>query len=671
MIFIHHFEGLYDPVVSVTSHKLSSATGAESSRYKGIPSQEKIPFADGATSLEPGGVLPPMPGDDPGGFDKLEQPRGMSTPDQGKRPGLTRGRSQSGSCRRSGGRQSVQTPPSQNYHQSPPPHTQDSIPNAPGAPVSFPGPSPQYLVASSYDPRSNYGGQYTMPSQSPLGMVHPPSQFPYTHTFHPGNLPSPQDPIIQPLNMRPGFQPILQPNGPVYSYQRHSPESAPSSHSFPGGYQHSQVAPSPPPMSPMSTPNSGAPLGPPHAASFGSGGQFHSMPFSGTLPPAQYPPFGSQPSFPPPTSMYQYSPPTYPHRFVSTPSDLPESQGTWWYLPAGAPPPSHPFEQAQPSYQSHYPMGYSRRHDEAPYSPAGPGHSASAPPAMYQSASVRSAVQPGSRNDHAISSSSAVYEGTSPVPTNQRESNLLPISTMKPAVDRTVVRRPYHPNPPAQRSEWVMWAGNVPSDAGHDELWRFFKQPRSRNSTRSASPERGSSDESLYDGVSSIFLISRSNCAFVNFDSEAHLHSAIQHFNGKMLRPNDPRCPRIVCRVRRKDDDLKAGVGGQRGMGIHTRWIKEKGHTEATDSPATLSTPESTSLPPAEQLGPLMAAMSLSSDEGRPPARTKQSSSGSYASTNSSILTRHFPKRYFILKSLTQVSGLVFDYHYAIHGVEV
>jgi RNA recognition motif-containing protein len=159
-------------------------------------------------------------------------------------------------------------------------------------------------------------------------------------------------------------------------------------------------------------------------------------------------------------------------------------------------------------------------------------------------------------------------------------------------------------------------------------------------------------DDSLYDGVSSIFLISRSNCAFVNFDTEAHLNSAIKRFNGKPLRPNDTRCPRLVCRVRRKDDDLKAGVGGQRGMGIHTRWIKEKAPKVTVDdtSPSTSETASS-----ADQLGPVMAAMSLYSDEEHSTARKKQSSSGSYASTNSSILTRYFPKRYFILKSLTQV----------------
>ncbi|KAF8169871.1 hypothetical protein K438DRAFT_1982995 [Mycena galopus ATCC 62051] len=43
--------------------------------------------------------------------------------------------------------------------------------------------------------------------------------------------------------------------------------------------------------------------------------------------------------------------------------------------------------------------------------------------------------------------------------------------------DRPVVRRAYHPNPPPTRSDWVTWAGNILSDAVHDELWRFFTPP--------------------------------------------------------------------------------------------------------------------------------------------------------------------------------------------------
>ena len=81
-------------------------------------------------------------------------------------------------------------------------------------------------------------------------------------------------------------------------------------------------------------------------------------------------------------------------------------------------------------------------------------------------------------------------------------------------------------------------------------------------------------------GVSSVFLIARSNCAFVNYTTEAHLLSAVAHFNGIQLRTGDSRCPRLVCRVRGKDEDQRAGAGGQRGMGMHVWWIKEQEERE-------------------------------------------------------------------------------------------
>lgn len=599
-----------------------------------------------------------MPGDDSRGFDRSERHRTMSASDQGKRPGLTRGRSHSGSSRRQGGRQTAQV---QSTHY-PPPNPQESMHHLPGTPVGFQG-SSQYQgsTSSPYDHRANYGGQYTMPPQSPMSMGHTPTQYPYAPGFHPGGLHGPQDPNMLTPSVHPGYQQMLQPHGPVYP-PYHSPEGASSSHSFPGAYSHSHVTPSPPPISSVSAQSPG-PVGIPHSTSFGSPGQFHSLQFSGTISSTPYSSYTSQPFLSSaPIYQSQYAPSPYPPQSFSPPNSDPEGRGTWWYLPRGVPPPSRPFEGVQPPYQAHYPMGYShvgRRDSDASYSPTGPrppAPPASTPPVMYPPAPVRSGAQQGSRSEQAApSSSSAANERASPVLTDPAESGVSATASQKPAAEHVVIRRHYHPNPPAQRSEWVMWAGNVPSDTVHDELWRFFKQPPSGRSTRSASPERGFSndmDDSLYDGVSSIFLISRSNCAFVNFDTEAHLNSAIKRFNGKPLRPNDTRCPRLVCRVRRKDDDLKAGVGGQRGMGIHTRWIKEKAPKVTVDdtSPSTSETASS-----ADQLGPVMAAMSLYSDEEHSTARKKQSSSGSYASTNSSILTRYFPKRYFILKSLTQV----------------
>ena len=225
-----------------------------------------------------------------------------------------------------------------------------------------------------------------------------------------------------------------------------------------------------------------------------------------------------------------------------------------------------------------------------------------------------------------------------------------------------------------------MWAGNVPSDATHDELWRFFNNAGSPvpsadsaqdPSSAAASSTAPSAPGQSQGGVLSIFLIQRSNCAFVNFQTEAHLHAAIAYFNGKPLRPLDPRCPRLVCRVRGREDDLKAGVGGQRGAGIHVRWIKDQRQKQAENavarltgspepSPSEKSAASAASSATSDAAG-MMASLSLSSDDeghGRKWRKQAQhsSSSGSYASTNSSLLSQYFPKRYFILKSLTQVS---------------
>lgn len=267
-------------------------------------------------------------------------------------------------------------------------------------------------------------------------------------------------------------------------------------------------------------------------------------------------------------------------------------------------------------------------------------------------------------------------------------------------VTSPATRRPWHPNPPVARSEWVMWVGNVPSDATHDELWTFFNQD---TTAREPAVTVGSGRTLLHPaptgpsesgdatagetahGVSSVFLISRSNCAFVNYEEEQFLSRAVTFFNGRPLRPNDPRCPRLVCRVRRKDDDLRAGVGGQRGMGLHARWIQEQERRAGEDGPSTSGTGQadvdgvdgvggvddpatspSTYLGPASSSGSSPPALAAADDGPKLPgdvagvverekgtAGARHSGSGS---TSSSLLARNFPKRYFILKSLTQVS---------------
>ncbi|KAI0821953.1 YT521-B-like domain-containing protein [Trametes gibbosa] len=323
--------------------------------------------------------------------------------------------------------------------------------------------------------------------------------------------------------------------------------------------------------------------------------------------------------------------------------------------------PAAPIHPASPAHQSDPSPGPSPPVGHVPYSP---------PP------STPSQAQYGHLIPH---QSPPLPRGRPP---EQDPSTMSPESLSSRLVDERPppARRPYHPNPPAHRSEWVMWTGNVPTDATHDELWRFFNSPPSPGSsvgptsTQSApagpvgSTATGSSTastESLYGGVSSIFLITRSNCAFVNFQSEAHLQAAIKHFNGLPLRPNDVRCPRLVCRVRAREDDLKAGVGGQRGSGVHVRWVRDKREKEKEreaarrQSMSSSSDRVTTSSSSPTDAANMIGGLSLSSDDeaGRGHRRKPEphsSSSGSYASTNSSILVAHFPKRYFILKSLTQ-----------------
>lgn len=66
----------------------------------------------------------------------------------------------------------------------------------------------------------------------------------------------------------------------------------------------------------------------------------------------------------------------------------------------------------------------------------------------------------------------------------------------------------------------------------------------------------------------------RSQCAFLNVDTEAHLLHTIAHAHGATLRTHDSKCKPFVCRIRRVEDDAKSGVGAQRGGGLHRAWVQ-------------------------------------------------------------------------------------------------
>ncbi|KAI0039786.1 hypothetical protein FA95DRAFT_1503717 [Auriscalpium vulgare] len=438
----------------------------------------------------------------------------------------------------------------------------------------------------------------------------------------------------------------MQQHTPVYQFQGHSQEGASTSqHPFTSSASHHPSPPPHPPLSPLQ-----------QVSASTSGAARHASPYVppqggysqlGYPTPSQYG-YASPSSFGPSSSLY---PPQYGAYSQSYGTSDQDGQGTWWYLPPGGPTTTS-YEGMQPPfpYGINYPPMASHDGETYGHSPSSPHPAASTPaspsharppnPSRFGgSSSQLSVAGPSSVRPVSASSAAPVRTAENPEPSTAGES------------ERHPSRRPYHPNPPAHRSEWVMWAGNVPSDATHDELWRFFNQPLSRSA--STEPGTSTSPEDISDGVVSIFLISRSNCAFVNFESERHLNAATVRFNGVPLRPADPRCPRLVCRIRRQTDDLRAGVGGQRGIGMHTKWIKEQrekakqagGHS---DTASAMTTPE--------ELGQGLLKLSLSDDDNprNRNATSHSNSSGSFASTTSSVMARYFPRRYFILKSLTQ-----------------
>ena len=333
----------------------------------------------------------------------------------------------------------------------------------------------------------------------------------------------------------------------------------------------------------------------------------------------------------------------------------------WYYGPSS---PTDTIIRGDPMQaQQHYPMNHSRpqtqrlRRDSNTLGAQSTGSDRLPSPSLRPSSCSIAATT--SRNTISPATGNApeqISVQSSPKMDTHHLSNTLAGSASR-AHNRPTARRHYHPNPPPDRSEWVMWVGNVPNDATHDELWRFLKH--------SAPVSSGSEGSGVEDsGVISIFLISRSNCAFANYQSGDDLNRAISQFSGRKLRPHDRRCPQLVCRARRKEDDLRAGVGTQRGMGVHAHYVKNvlrKGSESLTASEETTSSkrrrsnpPKMSDLPPAPLAPRDEESPKLDTVEGATPKVPTRSPS-SYASTSSSFFARHFPKRFFILKSLTRV----------------
>ncbi|KAK4046725.1 hypothetical protein OIO90_006456 [Microbotryomycetes sp. JL221] len=194
-----------------------------------------------------------------------------------------------------------------------------------------------------------------------------------------------------------------------------------------------------------------------------------------------------------------------------------------------------------------------------------------------------------------------------------------------------------------ERTTYAMWVGNIPTDSSEQELWSFF-------STRPPLPKRPGGL-----GLQSIHLIARSQCAFLNLDSEDHLFHMITQSHGTMLRPNDNRCKPLVCRVRRTEDDAKSGVGAQRGGGLHKAWVKKNGieNDGLTNEVTPFDTDTDESMVARGVTSSLDTETRIQVGHELESERDSIESTGS-GSTDSGFFSKHFPKRYFILKSHNQ-----------------
>lgn len=448
----------------------------------------------------------------------------------------------------------LQTPPAPAFQQriSPPqPQDNSQLPSNP-APNFYRNPSPHYQPHSPYMQRPGYPGPHYAgtPQQQPM-MIHSPHHYPFPHL---PTATSPDSSIPSMAYSQPSMLPMLSQHGQIYSYSAPSPDSGQPQHSYgtaaatPNMSMYSQPLDpsSPAPHSPLSPGQGSNPPPLNRQSSFVGQTGYQHMGYSTAAPAYVPPPFGTAQSIY--SSPYQ---PPYPQSYA--PSAEQDASGAWWYLPPGTTG-SMPYENMQGSFpygMSYQPQNLHEVEGATGSSSAFPtSPSASRPPASFSGpAGTHGREPPFSRSHTAPQGSSVPSAAEQPQPPGPTA----PVGEVRPHPGR----KSYHPNPPAQRSEWVMWAGNVPSDATQEELWRFFSQqtvPGRRPLPESAS---GANVESVSGGVSSIFLISRSNCAFVNFETEQHLEAATIRFNGQPLRPADPRCPRLVCRIRRLVRSMK------------------------------------------------------------------------------------------------------------------
>lgn len=168
-----------------------------------------------------------------------------------------------------------------------------------------------------------------------------------------------------------------------------------------------------------------------------------------------------------------------------------------------------------------------------------------------------------------------------------------------------------------KRSGYAIWVGNIPMGASIEQLKDHFSHDATRE-------------------IESVFLMSKSNCAFVNYKTQAACHAAVERFNHSLFG-----CVRLLCRLRRDTTSFNDAPRSP---------VDSKIGSSRTTSAGSDAEQDRCQL---EEVADKLMGLGINQAEGDVSANTTNVANGTHA-ISSVPVEKSIGDRYFIVKSLTK-----------------